>query len=258
VVSEMQAGISCSSCHLKAPLERLFRCETCRARFPIDNDQYEVLCGDCAMMHSMASKGHELVQHRMASKRDIKTYMISAKAQGTEFFAKEANEAAQKCRARSEEIRDGLSAMNDLTRDDLELMTRKASRLKDVIKESEAAVRNALSMCNDAIADEIEKCNRALQESSDVRDDKVNGPSSVDPVPSTSADPAAPNSSNASRVARKRKIKAEETGRFYENFQDSGIFNEYLEEPASFVDSDETGSSSDSSEWSGSSNESSD
>ncbi|KAH7725044.1 Tripartite motif-containing protein 45 [Aphelenchoides avenae] len=272
VISQMQAGIACSSCQRKAPLEDLFRCETCRTGFPIDKDQDDVLCGCCAMKHSMASKTHEIVEHRMASERDIekaikridhklpanRTYMISVKAQGTEYFAKEAVEAARKCKARSEEIRDGLCEMNDLTRDELERMTSKALRLKDVIKENQVAVQHALSVCNDAIAAEIEKCNRALQESNDVRADKANGPNNADPVPGTSSDSTAPSSSNASRVARKRKIKAEETSSFYQNFEDTGIFNEYLEEPDSFVDSEETGSSNDSSEWSGSSNESSD
>ncbi|KAH7696753.1 hypothetical protein AAVH_36173, partial [Aphelenchoides avenae] len=58
------------------------------------------------MKHCMASKTHEFVQHRMASKRDIdkaieridheppanRTYMISVKVQGTAYFAKEAIE----------------------------------------------------------------------------------------------------------------------------------------------------------------------
>ncbi|KAH7676048.1 hypothetical protein AAVH_42043, partial [Aphelenchoides avenae] len=106
VISQMQAGIACSSCQRKAPLEDLFRCETCRAGLPIDKDQDAVLCGSCAMKHCMASKTHRFVEHRMASKRDIenaigridhqppanRTYMISVKAQGTEYFAKEANE----------------------------------------------------------------------------------------------------------------------------------------------------------------------
>ncbi|KAH7700601.1 hypothetical protein AAVH_32277, partial [Aphelenchoides avenae] len=108
----MQVRIACTSCRGKAPLENLFRCETCRARFSVNNDQDVVLCSVCAAKHSIAFKAHELVEHRMASKRDIekaitridqepavmRADVISANAvfrsrsSATEYFEKEANE----------------------------------------------------------------------------------------------------------------------------------------------------------------------
>ncbi|KAH7715811.1 tripartite motif-containing protein 59-like protein [Aphelenchoides avenae] len=104
VIAEMQVGVACSSCQRKAPPEDMFRCETCRA--DVDNDQDVALCGVCATKHSMAFKEHELVEDRMASKRDTeeaikridrkqpanRTYVIAAQSEATEYYAMEANE----------------------------------------------------------------------------------------------------------------------------------------------------------------------
>ncbi|KAH7722855.1 hypothetical protein AAVH_09672 [Aphelenchoides avenae] len=155
VISEKQIGIACSTCQRKAPVEDLFRCESCRANFLIDNDQDAVLCGVWATKHLMAFKAHELLEHRVASKRDIyksmrridqerpvyRTFVISSKAEGMEHLATKANEVARKCEAKSEEVRDGIRAMNNLTRDELELMTSRALRLKDVSMDSQNPIR---------------------------------------------------------------------------------------------------------------------
>ncbi|KAH7714063.1 hypothetical protein AAVH_18577 [Aphelenchoides avenae] len=174
----------------------------------------------------MAFKAHELLEHRMASKRDIckammridqerpvyRTFVICSKAEAMEYLATKANEAAKECEAKSEDVCDSMRAMDDLTRDELESMTRRALRLKDVITESQVAVLNALSVCDEAVAAEIEKCNRVVQESNGVRVDKDEGPTTAQHLPSTSADYAAPNYSSARRAALKRKMPTEEAG----------------------------------------------